>query len=171
MNQVTSRTGGRTEFATEADFVDRFVGKLSKGRTSFGKVQITKEWDHRAGYVDVLARHRRKTLVAFEAKLDNWKRAFHQAYRSTAYANKSYVIVPAHVASRALRDRDEFELRGVGLCSFDGKSVQVLIEASEQDALLTWLREQAHEHFDALEDELDVEPRRGRRDAMSAIRV
>ena len=43
MTQATSRTGGRTDFATEADFVDCFVGKLSKGRTSFGKVQITKE--------------------------------------------------------------------------------------------------------------------------------
>lgn len=171
MTKATSRTEGRTEFATEADFVDCFVGKLSKGRTSFGKVQITKEWDHRAGFVDVLARHRRKTLVAFEAKLDNWKRAFHQAYRSTAYANKSYVIVPANVANRALRDRDEFELRGVGLCSFDGKSVQVLIEASEQDALLTWLRAQAHEHFNALEDEFAAEPGPSRCAALSAMRV
>lgn len=112
MSQATAPAIDRDDFSTESDFVDSFVGKLSKGRTSFGKVEITKEWDHRAGVVDVLARHRRKTLVAFEAKLNNWKRAFHQAYRSTAYANKSYVIVPAHVAARALRNRDEFELRG-----------------------------------------------------------
>ena len=171
MTHAASRTGARTDFATEADFVDGFVGKLSKGRTSFGKVQITKEWDHRAGFVDVLARHRRKTLVAFEAKLDNWRRAFHQAYRSTAYANKSYIIVPTNVANRALRDRDEFELRGVGLCSFDGKSVQVLIEASEQDALLTWLRAQAHEHFDALEDEFATEPGPGRGATLRPMQV
>lgn len=171
MIQNISRTEGRREFTTEADFVDRFVGKLMKGRTSFGRLQITTEWDHRAGLVDVLARHRRKTLVAFEAKLDNWKRAFHQAYRSTAYANKSYVIVPANVAARALRERDEFELRGVGLCSFDGKSIQVLIEASEQDALLAWLRAQAHEHFDTLEDELAVEPGSGRSAALPGARV
>jgi len=171
MAQASTRTGDRSKFATEADFVERFVGKLSKGRTSFGKVQITKEWDHTAGFVDVLARHRRKTLVAFEAKLDNWKRAFHQAYRNTAYANKSYVIVPTHVAARALRDRDEFELRGVGLCSFDGKSVQVLIEASEQDALLVWLRAQAHEHFDALDDERAVKPGCGSRGTVQSARV
>lgn len=170
---TTTATGieHQAKFVTEAEFVDRFVSKLALGRTAFGKVQITKEWDHHAGFVDVLVRHRRKVLVAFEAKLDNWKRAFHQAYRSTAYANKSYVIVPTHVAIRALRDRDEFELRGVGLCSFDGKSVKVLIEASEQDALLVWLRAQAHEHFDGLEDERRVEPRRGRRADMSAMRV
>lgn len=171
MAQATIRTVERSEFATEADFVDRFVGKLSKGRTTFGKVQITKEWDHTAGLVDVLARHRRKTLVAFEAKLDNWKRAFHQAYRSTAYANKSYVIVPTHVAARALRDRDEFELRGVGLCSFDGKSVRVLIEASEQDALLVWLRAQAHEFFDALHDEQPFESGRSGCRALQSARV
>lgn len=171
MAQATTRTDDRTEFSTEADFVERFVSKLSKGRTSFGKVQITKEWDHTAGFVDVLARHRRKTLVAFEAKLDNWKRAFHQAYRSTAYANKSYVIVPTHVAARALRDRDEFELRGVGLCSFDGKSVQVLIEASEQDALLVWLRAQAHEHFDALDHERSVESGCSSRRTLPSARI
>jgi len=163
MAQANTRTDDRTEFATEADFVECFVGKLSKGRT--------KEWDHTAGFVDVLARHRRKTLVAFEAKLDNWKRAFHQAYRSTAYANRSYVIVPTHVAARAMRDRNEFELRGVGLCSFDGKSVQVLIEASEQDALLVWLRAQAHEHFDSLEYERAVEPRRSGRGTVQPARI
>lgn len=172
MTQATTRTGNRVEFATEADFVNSFVGKLSKGRTSFGKVEITKEWDHRSGLVDVLARSRRKkSLVAFEAKLDNWRRAFYQAYRSTAYANKSYVIVPENVASRAIRDRDEFELRGVGLCSFNGKAVNVLIEAVEQDALLIWLRAQAHEHFDALADEHPVESRRARSRAVQAARV
>ncbi|CEE40835.1 conserved hypothetical protein [Xanthomonas citri pv. citri] len=172
MSQATAPAIDRDDFSTESDFVDSFVGKLSKGRTSFGKVEITKEWDHRAGVVDVLARHRRKTLVAFEAKLNNWKRAFHQAYRSTAYANKSYVIVPAHVAARALRNRDEFELRGVGLCSFDGKSVEVLIKASEQDALLTWLRAQAHEHFDSLkDDERAAKSRSGCRAAVSAMRI
>lgn len=161
MNREKTRSGGHAEFATEADFVESFVNQLAKGRTAFGRVQVTTEWDHRSGVVDVLARHRRKTLVAFEAKLVNWKRAFHQAYRSTAYANKSYVIVPEHVAIRAMRDREEFMFRGVGLCSFNGSAVQVLIEATEQDALLRWLREQAHEHFDALSNEHRAGPKRG----------
>ena len=161
MNQEKTRSGDHAEFATEADFVASFVNRLAKGRTAFGRVQITTEWDHRSGVVDVLARHRRKTLVAFEAKLDNWKRAFHQAYRSTAYANKSYVIVPEHVASRAMRDRDEFTFRGVGLCSFNGSAVQVLIEATAQDALLRWVRDEAHEYFDALANEHRSRPKRG----------
>jgi hypothetical protein len=171
MPQFTTRTDERKEFATEAAIVECFMGEVSKGRTSFRREQITKEWDHTAGFVDVLARHRRKSLVAFEAKLDNWKRAAHQAYRRTAYANKSYVIVPAHVAARAIRDRNEFELWGVGLCSFDWKSVQVRIEAPEQDALLAWLRAQAHEHFDALNDERAIESGRRSRRAMQPARV
>lgn len=166
-----ARTGGRPDFTTEADFVDQFVGKLAKGRTAFGRVQITTEWDHRSGFVDVLTRSRRKGLVAFEAKLDNWKRAFHQAYRNTAYANKSYVIVPGNVADRAMRDREEFELRGVGLCSFDGTAVQVLIEATEQDALLRWLRERAHEHFDTLPDEQFVRTKHSRSRPVPEARV
>lgn len=161
MTHATGRSGDHVEFATEADFVEKFVSKLAKGRTAFGSVQITTEWDHGSGVVDVLARHRRKTLVAFEAKLGNWKRAFHQAYRSTAYAHKSYVIVPEHVAKRAVRDREEFELRGVGLCSFNGSAVQVVIEAKEQDALLRWLRERANEHFDTLPNEQRTGPKRG----------
>ncbi len=171
MTREKARTEEAPKFATEADFVDKFIGKLAKGRTSFGRVQITTEWDHRAGLVDVLARNRRQGLVAFEAKLDNWKRAFHQAYRSTAYANKSYVIVPSKVAGRAMRDREEFELRGVGLCSFDGSAVQVLIEATEQDALLRWLREQAHEHFDTLSDERGTRPTRSRSGPLQQSRV
>lgn len=161
MTQERTRLRRCSEFATEADFVERFIYKLAQGRTAFGRVQITTEWDHRAGVVDVLARHRRKTLMAFEAKLDNWKRAVDQAYRSTAYANRSYVIVPEHVASRAMRDREQFEFRGIGLCSFNGSTVQVLIDATEQDALLRWLRERAHEHFDTLPNEHRAESKRG----------
>lgn len=171
MTQNRMLTLAHSEFATEACFVDKFIGKLAKGRTKFGRVQITTEWDHRAGFVDVLARSRRKGLFAFEAKLDNWKRAFHQAYRSTAYANRSYVIVPEHVANRAMRDRAEFELRGVGLCSFDGSAVQVLIEAVEQEALLRWLRDQAHKHFDTVSDECLARPKRSGSGPLQEARV
>ncbi len=141
------------DFTTEACLVERFIGALQAGSTVFGPVQVTTEWDHRSGSVDVLARDGTQSLVAFEAKLGDWRRAFLQAYRNTAYANRAYVLLPEKTVHRAMRDREEFEFRGVGLCAFDGKQVRVLIEASEQDALLVWLRVRAHEHFDALPDE------------------
>ncbi len=158
-------------FATEACLVERFIGALQSGCTSFGSVQVTTEWDHRSGLVDVLARDGTQSLVAFEAKLADWRRAFLQAYRNTAYANRTYVLLPEKIAHRAMQDREEFEFRGVGLCAFDGEQVRVLIEASEQAALLAWLRAQAHEYFDALPNERCSGPNRRRSRPVQAARV
>jgi hypothetical protein len=159
------------EFATEACLVERFLSALQAGRTVFGAVQVTTEWDHRSGCVDVLARDGTQSLVAFEAKLADWKRAFLQAYRNTAYANRAYVLLPEKTAHRAMRNREEFEFRGVGLCAFDGEQVQILIEAFEQEALLAWLRARAHEHFDALQDERRPRPNRSRSRPVQAARI
>lgn len=141
------------DFSTESSLVERFVGTLQAGRTAFGSVQVTTEWDHCSGIVDVLARDGAQALVAFEAKLADWRRAFLQAYRNTAYANRAYVLLPEKTAHRALSDREEFEFRGIGLCAFNGREVKILIDAAEQDPLLQWLRVRAHEHFNALPDE------------------
>jgi hypothetical protein len=141
------------EFFKESCLVECFVGALQAGRTAFGSVQVTTEWDHHSGFVDVLARDGSQALVAFEAKLADWRRAFLQAYRNTAYANRTYVLLPEKTVHRALRDREEFEFRGIGLCAFNGKEVRIIIEAAEQDPLLQWLRVRAHEHFNTLPDE------------------
>jgi hypothetical protein len=137
-------------FKTEANLVKRFVRSLKAGETAFGVLQITTEWDHRSGYVDVLARDSDNNLIAFEAKLKDWKRAFHQAYRNTAYANQAYILLPAKEAQKALQYREEFDLRGIGLCSIQAGRVEVLVEAAEQEALLTWLRSRAHDFFDGV---------------------
>jgi hypothetical protein len=134
-------------FATEAALVDSFVGALRAHR-AFGHVQVTTEWNHKAGLVDVLVRDAANSLIAFEAKLRDWKRAFMQAYRNTAYANKAYVLLPESAAQAAMKHREEFELRGIGLCAMTGDGVQVLIDAAEQEPLLRWVRSLAHEHFD-----------------------
>lgn len=166
---VSARTKAKAqEFSTESCLVERFVGALQAGRTRFGSVQVTTEWDHRSGFVDVLARDGSQALLAFEAKLADWRRAFLQAYRSTAYANRAYVLLPEKTAHRALRDREEFEFRGVGLCAFNGKEVRILIEAAEQDPLLQWLRARAHEHFNALPDERRRRPNRSGSRSVSA---
>lgn len=171
MTKKVRSSGSSQGFTSEACLVERFVGALQAGRTIFGSVQVTTEWDHRSGLVDVLARDGTQSLVAFEAKLADWRRAFHQAYRNTAYANRAYVLLPETTAHRAMRDREEFEFRGVGLCAFDGNQVRVLIEASEQDALLVWLRARAHEHFDALPNEYRSGPERRRVRSVHAARI
>ncbi|MDP3761515.1 MAG: hypothetical protein Q8R01_13465 [Ramlibacter sp.] len=144
---MTQATSARS-FTTEASLVECFVGALQAGRTTFGSLEVTTEWDHRSGFVDVLARDATNTLIAFEAKLRDWKRAFMQAYRNTAYANKAYVLLPDSAAKNALLHKEEFELRGIGLCAISESSVNVLIEAAEQQPLLAWLHSRAHEHFD-----------------------
>jgi len=171
MTAAAKSTASSQQFLTEACLVERFVGALQAGRTTFGAVQVTTEWNHRSGLVDVLVRNGGNALVAFEAKLSDWRRAFLQAYRNTAYANRAYVLLPKQIAHRALRDREEFEFRGVGLCSFDGSKVRVLIGAAEQDPLLRWLRAQAHEHFDGLTDEYRARPGCGRHRTVRATRV
>jgi len=135
-------------FPSEASLVSSFVDQLSSGTTPFGVVEIATEWNHRAGLVDLLLRDSSFGIVALEAKLYDWKRAFLQAYRSTAYANRTYLLLPSRAALRALQEREEFEFRGVGLCSFDGGQCQILIEAVEQEALLSWVRQRAHDYFD-----------------------
>lgn len=150
-------------FASEAMLVERFVGALQSGRTHFRSVQVSTEWDHKSGFVDVLVRDCSETLIAFEAKLSDWRRAFLQAYRNTAYANRAYVLLPTRIAHRALKAREEFEFRGIGLCSFDGTTIQVLVEAAEQDVLLGWLRSRAHAYFNGLPDARSHRPQRGRR--------
>lgn len=51
-----------------------FVGALRTGRTRYGSVQVSREWDHKSGFVDVLARDDSKAILAFEAKLSDWRR-------------------------------------------------------------------------------------------------
>jgi hypothetical protein len=164
---------GNKEFGTEACLVERFIGVLQAGRTTFGSVQVATEWDHRSGFVDVLARDGAQSLVAFEAKLADWRRAFMQAYRNTAYANRTYVLLPEKTVHRALPAREEFEFRGIGLCAFDGKKVRIVIEASEHDPLLSWVRARAHEHFDGLVNERPsrTRPAGGSRRPVQAARV
>lgn len=167
----SSQKTKRNVFASEASFVERFVGALQSGCTPYGSVQVSTEWDYNSGFVDVLARDRSQALLAFEAKLKDWRRAFLQAYRNTAYANRAYVLLPTIVAQRALQSREEFEYRGIGLCAFDGKKIEVLIEAMEQDALLAWLRTRAHEFFNGLPDERSARSQRSRSRSLSAARV
>ncbi|OQS11362.1 hypothetical protein B0T37_07930 [Chromobacterium violaceum] len=165
MKSVPFNKGKNKLFATEATLVERFVGVLQSGRTQYGPVQIITEWDHKAGLVDILARDCEQSLLAFEAKLLDWRRAFFQAYRNAAYANRTYVLLPMDVAQRALQGRDDFEFRGIGLCGFDGKAIHILIEAIEQDALLKWVRNRAHEHFNGLPDDRSRSKRRSSRNS------
>lgn len=143
-------------FASEASMVDQFVELLSNGSSPWGELQTTTEWDYRTGIADVLVRTKNGQLIAFEAKLTDWRRAAHQAYRSTTYACRSYVLLPINVAERVRAHEDIFSRYGVGLCSLDEDGVSILIEAQVTPPLLPWLYERAQSHFNTISHALSI---------------
>ncbi len=53
-----------------------------------------------------------RQIVAFEAKIGDWRSAVRQAFLNTWFATSSYILVPSPVASRAA---DVAEAHGVGI--------------------------------------------------------
>jgi hypothetical protein len=87
-----------------------------------------------------------ETLIAFEAKLKDWKCALHQAYRNTCFAHRSFVLLPRAVALTARGFLGEFERRGVGLCYIDGADLVVLHESPHTMPIEPWLASEAISH-------------------------
>lgn len=137
------------QFASEDALVVRLVSLLKSSTTQWGPVDVEKEWDYVSGFTDVLACTANGEIVAFEAKLRDWRTAIHQAYRNTTFARRAFVVMPAEVAARVSRSRNDFERHGVGLIGFDGKRLEFLIDAprKEDPLILPWMHERARAHF------------------------
>jgi hypothetical protein len=60
-----------------------------------------------------------ESLLAFEMKLRDWRKALGQAYRYRYFANAAYVVLPRKAASTAKLNLEVFQQLGVGLWSFD----------------------------------------------------
>jgi hypothetical protein len=147
-----------TSFESEAQLVDRLVTVLERRTTPWGRLQVLTEWDYRSGITDVLARTARKELIAFEAKLSNWRRAVYQAYRNTSFVVRAYVALPEIVAERLGSYRDVFARYGVGLCSLGRHRMSILVEARSSDPVMTWLASRAQASFDGMPDERLARP-------------
>jgi hypothetical protein len=145
---VLPQSSSRAMYPRESDLVRRFVGALQSEALPWGPVEIACEWDYRTGITDVLARSPAGELLAFEAKLSDWRRALHQAYRNTVFATRAYVVLPASVAERAAKSCELFLRYQVGLCSVDETSVRVLIEAPQNEVLVPWLHRKAIDFFE-----------------------
>lgn len=70
-------------------------------------------------------RLRRRKLVAFEAKLKDWKKGLQQAFRYRYFADKSVVVLPAEAIRPALVNLAQFRELEVGLWDFDKKSGRI----------------------------------------------
>lgn len=134
-------------FTSEMRLVEHFVGHLGTHDSPWGQqVSSNTEFYYQRGRTDVVSLTGGGDVVAFEAKLDRWRDALHQAYRNTCFAHFSYVLLPEHTAERAACFLGEFERRRVGLCSFGPAGIRVIYEAVRCEPLQPWLSAAAEAH-------------------------
>jgi hypothetical protein len=132
MAAVIRRTEGiGSVYSTEKMLVDQFVRVLGSRENPWGPMSVSCEFFYARGRTDVVALTDGEELIAFEAKLKDWKCALDQAYRNTCYAHKSYVVVPEAAARAAYACIGEFKKRGVGLCYIDNIGALTILEESE----------------------------------------
>jgi hypothetical protein len=130
-------------YPTENHLVEVLCAALQSQTTPWGEVQLTREFNHRSGWTDVVALDDDLNLVAFEAKLLRWREALQQAYRNTSFAHFSYVVLPERVAFRAQQYSHEFQRRAVGLCYLKEDELVVCLPAKKNKPALPWLSQTA----------------------------
>lgn len=148
----STKNRAKVTFATEARLVKSLKAHLTQPRTPWGRLQTVTEWDYQSGITDLLARTPKNELIAFEAKLSDWRRACFQAYRNTVFAVRAYVVLPDDVAKRASLHGETFARYGIGLCACGSSKLKVLIEAPQKKPLMQWLANRAHTTFDGMQD-------------------
>lgn len=60
-----------------------------------------------------------RCIVSIEAKLRDWQRALHQAYRYREFSNQSWVLMDAGRVAPALQNLQQFIRAGIGLASIN----------------------------------------------------
>lgn len=130
-------------YSLEHQLVQDFVARLECADSPWGAMNFVREFFYQRGRVDVVAVASNGDVVAFEAKLTRWREALQQAYRNTCFAHQSYVLLPWGVAQVADQYSNEFERRGVGLCTVVDERLVILRLARHLHPLQPWLAEAA----------------------------
>jgi hypothetical protein len=130
-------------FLSEKHLSQEFYDAIAGGNAPFNPRFLAHEFDYREGRADVVGSDHHGDLFAFEMKLRKWRDALNQAYRNTSFAHFSYVVLPYKAAQKAVRWRQEFVRRGVGLCSVSNEGVKVEIDAKRLIPLRPWLTQSA----------------------------
>jgi hypothetical protein len=148
MQGVAHKTsGGIRVYLTEKMLVGHFVRVRGSDENPSGRVSVSCEFFYSRGRTDVPALADGNLLIAFEAKLKDWRCALDQAYRNTCSAHKSYVVVPEATALTAFAYLAEFKRRGVGLCYMDAVGeISVLEEPEVSIPIEPWIATQAASH-------------------------
>ena len=130
-------------FNSEASLVDSFI-KTLKVKSPWGDITIGKEFNYQRGRTDLVGISNGGLVIAFEAKLTKWRRALQQAYRNRCFADLSYVVLPENSAKNALRNIEEFERRGVGICYIKDGHINIIFDAYKEEPIQPWLKEKAY---------------------------
>lgn len=93
-----------------------------------------------------------ESLLAFEMKLRDWRKALGQAYRYRYFADAAYVVLPPDAASTAKQHLEVFEKLGVGLWSFDksNEAIRQIYSPPRKTPLSSKARERAVAALDRL---------------------
>lgn len=108
-------------FATEQEMSLMFEKFL---KANFGNAYL-KECQGLFGVPDFVfyAKHEEEvSIISFELKLKNWKKAAKQAFRYKSFSNISYVVLASKSANAALNNIALFEKYNIGLAKFDTDS-------------------------------------------------
>jgi hypothetical protein len=133
-------------FLYERDLVNAFVEFISQNDEVFGIESFALEFDYRRGRTDVVALSEEGHVIAFEAKLRDWREALHQAYRNTCFAAESYILMPPEAAHRAAAHVNDFVDRGIGICTIAKGAIRIIQPAPRRpDVLEPWLERRAVE--------------------------
>jgi len=105
-------------FSTEKEMSKSFERYL---RANFGNTYL-KEYQGLFGIPDFIFYAKREngiSIISFELKLKDWKRASKQAFRYKSFSNIAYVVLSANNANSAASNIDWFERYNIGLAKFD----------------------------------------------------
>jgi hypothetical protein len=136
-------------FVNEQMLVTLFVSGLGTERSPWGAVHVATEFYYQRGRTDIVAYMADESVIAIEAKLEDWRTALHQAFRNRCFAHRSYVLLPKQTAMRAHRYAGEFDRRQVGICYLDNAEIVVLHPAAECNPPEPWLSARARKHIEA----------------------
>lgn len=108
-------------FATEQEMSLMFEKFL---KANFGNAYL-KECQGLFGVPDFVfysKQEKEVSIISFELKLKNWKKAVKQAFRYKNFSNISYVVLASKNANPALNNIAVFKKYNIGLAKFDNHS-------------------------------------------------
>lgn len=91
------------------------------------------------GRIDFVGIRDSYEVIAIESKTSNWRKGLRQAQAYLLCSDKSYVALPAQIASSVVQHRNSFQKRRVGLIAV-GKNVEIVIRGRRSNLLIPELR-------------------------------